>query len=157
MNRERAIAGGLAGLAGGAAFAAFMKIDIAISGDAVDDFKLLGGFGPMRAHWRVIGPLIHAFNSASLGVAYGHVDVWRPSPGWLRGLVFALTENALLWPIIIVLDRVHPAIRSGTLPTFNRPWPFVAENLRHAAYGIVLGAMYERLWRRVTTRQKPHR
>jgi hypothetical protein len=31
------------------------------------------------------------------------------------------------------------------LPRFNRLWPFVAENLRHAAFGIVLGAVFERL------------
>jgi hypothetical protein len=148
MDKQRMIAGALAGLAGGAAFAAVMKFDMAISGNPVNDFKLLGGFGPAREHWQVTGPLVHGVNSAALGVAYASVADRMTGPGWLRGLVFALAENTLLWPIMIVLDRVHPAIHSGELPKFNRPWPFVAENLRHAAYGFVLGALYERLGQR---------
>lgn len=137
-------AGILGGLAGGAAFAAVMKLDIALSGERNDDFQLLGGFGPLRDRWRVTGPIVHAFNSASLGCVYALVSDRLSGPGWRRGLTFAIIENTLLWPIIIVLDRVHPAIASGEMPTFNRPWPFVAENLRHAAYGVVLGTVYER-------------
>ena len=137
----------LAGLAGGAAFAVVMKLDIALSGERTDDFQLLAGFGPMRDRWRVTGPIVHAINSVSLGCVYALVSERFPGPGWLRGLTFAMIENTVLWPIIIALDRVHPAIRSGELPTFNRPWPFVAENLRHAAYGLALGTIYARLRR----------
>lgn len=147
FDARRVGAGMLAGLAGGAAFAAVMKLDIAISGQPVDDFKLIGGFGPTRDRWRASGPMIHAVNSVALGALYALVVDHLRGPGWLRGLTFALIENTLLWPVIIVLDSVHPAIRAGELPPFHRPWPFVAENLRHAAYGLVLGALYERLGR----------
>jgi len=147
MNRNRAIAGMLAGLAGGTAFAAVMKLDIALSGKRVDDFQLLAGFGPLRHNWQVAGAIIHAINSASLGTLYALASDRLPGPGWRRGLTFALVENTLLWPIIMLLDRVHPAIKAGELPTYNRPWPFLAENLRHAAFGVVLGTLYERLRR----------
>lgn len=148
IDRTSLIAGALAGLAGGAAFAAVMKLDIKLSGEPVDDFQLLAGFGPTKDSWHIAGPAIHAVNSVAVGSVYSVVNEHLPGPGWARGLTFAMIENTLLWPIIIVLDRVHPAIRSGDLPTFNRPWPFVAENIRHAAFGIVLGAVYERLAKR---------
>lgn len=137
-----------AGLAGGAAFAIVMKLDMKLSGQPVDDFLLLAGFGPWRTQWRTIGPIVHSVNSVALGALYALVSARLRGPGWLRGMTFALVENAALWPILVLLDRVHPAIRSGELPEYNHPWPFLAEALRHAAYGLVLGAVYERLGRR---------
>lgn len=137
----------LAGLAGGAVFAVVMKVDMALSGRRVDDFQLLAGFGPTRDKWRVVGPVIHAFNSVTVGALYAIISDRLPGSGWRNGLSFALAENTLLWPILIVLDRVHPAIKAGELPVYNRPWPFLVENLRHAAFGIVLGSVYERLTR----------
>ncbi len=148
LNRRRIIAGMLAGLAGGAAFAAVMKLDMALSGRRVDDFRLLADFGPTRNRWNVVGPIVHAVNSVTLGGVYAVVADRIPGSGWQKGLTFALMENTLLWPIIVFLDRVHPAIRSGELPLYNRPWPFLVENLRHAAYGIMLGTVYGRLQQR---------
>jgi hypothetical protein len=145
---RRIVPGIVSGLAGGAAFAAVMKLDIALSGEPVDDFRLLAAFGPLRGKWRIVGPAIHAANSASLGALFALTSDRLRGPGWRRGLTFALIENTVLWPVIIVLDRVHPAIRSGDLPPYNRLWPFIAENVRHAAFGIALGAVYERLERR---------
>jgi hypothetical protein len=138
-------AGAVAGLAGGLAFAAFMKLDIIVSRRPVDDFLLLGGVGPFQRHWRLSGPVIHLLNSVSLGALYALVVDRLPGPGWLRGAAFALAENTLLWPVVIALDQVHPAIRQGTLPHYNRPWPFVVENLRHLAYGLTLGMVFERI------------
>ncbi len=144
IDRSNLIAGAMGGLAGGAAFAAAMKLDIKLSGEPVDDFQLLAGFGPTRDHWQIAGPIVHAVNSVAVGTVYSMVNERLPGPGWMRGLTFAMIENTVLWPVIIVLDQVHPAIKSGELPTFNRPWPFIAENIRHAAFGIVLGAIHER-------------
>jgi hypothetical protein len=139
--------GATAGLFAGTAFAAVMLADIRLSGHRVNDFQLLGGIGPPRQRWRITGPLMHWTNSAVLGVVYTVAEPHIPGPGWLRGTTFALVENTLLWPIVLLLDRVHPAVQSGEMPTFNRPWPFIAENLRHIAYGAVLGSVYARLKR----------
>lgn len=145
--RARIWTGVRSGLAGGAAFAIVMKADIALSGQRIDDFQLLAGFGPLRHRWRVVGPIVHGINSMAVGAVYALVRERLWGPGWLRGLTFAMVENTVLWPVIILLDRIHPAIRAGDLPAFNRRWPFIAENLRHAAYGIVLGVTDERLRR----------
>jgi hypothetical protein len=141
---DRICRGIIAGIAGGVAFAAVMQADIAISGRRVDDFKLLAGWGPLRDHEHIAGPAIHLINSASLGALYALVNERLVGPGWLRGLTFATAENLTLWPVIILLDRIHPAIGDGSLPEYNHAWPFIAESVRHLAFGLVLGALYER-------------
>jgi len=70
-----------------------------------------------------------------------------PGPGWLAGALFALAENLVLWPVILVLDRVHPEIRAGRLERFNQPLPFLQEVWRHVAYGVTLGLLVDR-WQR---------
>ena len=68
-----------------------------------------------------------------------------PGPPWLRGVLFTMIENALLWGAIPLFDRFHPSIRAGQLPKMNRPIPFLQQVLRHIAYGAALGIVYE--WR----------
>ena len=143
---RRIRAGIVAGLVGGAAFAAVMRLDMRISGRRVDDFQLIGGIGPAAKHWRVTGPLLHACNSMALGAFYAATVHRLAGPEWARGVTFAIAENTALWPIVIALDRIHSSIQSGELEHFNRPWPFVAENLRHVAFGLTLGYLFPRLF-----------
>jgi hypothetical protein len=140
--------GALSGLVAAVAFLVAMAIDIRATRSHANDLRLLAGLFPfLRERWLVSGTLMHLINGTALGVAYARVEDRFDAPGWLKGTVFALVENALLWPLITVLDRVHPEIREGTLPKFNRPLPFAQEVFRHVAYGLVLGILYER-WRR---------
>lgn len=148
QDRRRLRDGATAGLAAGVAFALVMLLDMRLSGRKVNDFRLLGDAGPFRRYWRVTGPSIHFVNSLNLGLVYAAVEPLLRGPGWLRGLTFALAENTILWPVVLLLDRVHPAIRDGELEPFNGCYPFLIENLRHAAYGLTLGALYDRLARR---------
>ncbi|MGH9175688.1 MAG: hypothetical protein ACRD1H_15085, partial [Vicinamibacterales bacterium] len=107
MRVERLRAGAPGGLAGGAAFAAVMKLEIALSCCPADDFLLLGGFGPLKDRWRVTDPIIHGINSIALGILHAFVSDRVCGPPWRRGVTFALIENTLLWPIIVVLDYTH--------------------------------------------------
>ncbi len=136
--------GAVAGLVGGAAFSAVMAVDQKITACPADDYQLLAGFGPFARWWPVVGRIAHAANSIVVGATYALVEDRLRGPGWLRGLAFAMAENALLWPVLIVLDRVHPAIRSGALPRYNQPVPAALEVGRHVAFGVVLGAVFER-------------
>ena len=137
LDRVRVGAG--AGLVAGVAFAAVMQADLALSGNRLDDFRLLAQWGPFQRRWKVLGPMAHLVNSASLGGLYGLLEPSLVGRGWARGLTFALTENTLLWPLVLVIDRHHPAA-------------FGWETARHAAYGVVLGLIFDR-----TTRQKARR
>jgi hypothetical protein len=144
MPWEPVRAGAAAGVLAGVAFAAVMQADLAVSDNRLDDFRLLAQWGPTATRWRLVGPLAHLVNSATLGGVYALVEPYLAGPGWARGLTFALTENTLLWPLVLVIDRHHPAIARGELASFSHPAAFGWETLRHAAYGVVLGLSFER-------------
>lgn len=147
-STHRTVAGFIAGSIAGVAFLIAMALDIALTRSRTNDLRLLSGMVPgMGGAWPVIGTLMHMINGAALGSVYGHVQHLLPGPGWLRGALFGVIENGVLWPIITVLDRVHPEIRAGRLPAFNRPVPFLQELFRHIVYGAVLGWVYEQLRR----------
>ncbi|HET9016822.1 MAG TPA: DUF6789 family protein [Thermomicrobiaceae bacterium] len=138
--------GAAAGLVAGVAFLAAMALDMRATGEPTNDLRMLAGLAPRGdRHWRWLGTAIHFANSAAVGVAFLQVRGRLPGPGWLRGLLFIQGENLALWPLVAAIDRVHPAIRAGRLPRFNRPLPFAQEVLRHAAFGLVLGAVADRL------------
>ena len=144
-SRSRVINGMIAGLAGALAYLVAMVIDIAITRKRTNDLRLLAGLVPRGGrYWPVLGPVIHLVNGAALGVVYARVQQCLPGRGWLRGLLFTQIENLFLWPAMILLDRIHPDITNGSLPVYNRPLPFLQEVLRHAAYGAVLGAVFQR-------------
>lgn len=132
--------GAVAGLAAGAAFLAVMAIDLEVTGRNVDDVELLGRFFVRdRAAARRLGLLIHAGNSAALGATYASVGSRLPGPPWLRGVTFAVLENAVLYPLAR-MDLQHPGIRDGSIARYWT-WPaFVQSQPRHIAYGAVLGA-----------------
>lgn len=152
--------GARAGLIGALAFLLAMGLDLLLLRRRTNDLRLLAGLVPGgRRHWPWLGTLLHCANGAALGILYGRLVHRIPGPGWLRGLVFALAENAILWPVIVLLDRIHPEIRAGRLEPFNRPVPFLQEVWRHVAYGLALGWTYDRLTGRThpAPSDQPHR
>lgn len=145
-STHRTVAGFLAGTVAGIAFLLAMALDIALTRSRANDLRLLAGMVPgLGRTWPLTGTAIHMVNGAALGAVYGHIQHLLPGPGWVRGTIFGLIENAALWPIIVLLDRVHPDIRAGRLSRFNRPVPFLQELFRHIVYGAVLGWTYEQL------------
>lgn len=139
-------AGLVAGIFGALAFLAAMALDLALTRRKTNDLRLLAGLLPGGApHWPWLGLLMHCVNGAALGVLYGRLRTRLPHPGWKGGLLFAVTENFILWPVLLVLDRIHPEVRAGRLEPFNRPVPFLQEVWRHVAYGVTLGWVYDRL------------
>ena len=133
----------LAGALGAAAYLGEMAIDLRLIDCPTKDLMLLGRpFSASRRVWPLLGTAIHFFNGVALAQVYGAVGGRLPGPPWLRGTVFTQIENSLFWGLVPLLDRYHPAIRSGELPKMNRPIPFAQQVLRHIAYGAVLGAAY---------------
>lgn len=131
-----------AGLAGGLAFLLEMALDIRVTGEPTNDLRMLAGLVPGgERHWRWLGAAIHFGNSIALATVFVRARHRIPGPGWLQGLLFTQAENLVLWPLVMGIDRVHPAIRAGRLSRFARPLPFAQEALRHAAYGLVMGAV----------------
>ncbi len=138
--------GALAGAIGAVAFMLAMGLDLLVTRQRTNDLRLLAGMVPGgRRLWPVIGSVSHVTNGIALGALFSRVHHGLPGPTWMRGLIFAQVENLFLWPIIIVLDHIHPGIKRGDLEPYNRPGPFAVEVLRHAVFGAVMGAAYERL------------
>jgi hypothetical protein len=126
-----------------------MQADMALSGRKFNDLQLLADWGPTQAHWKTAGIAIHSVNSAVVGATYAAVEDRLRGPHWLRGATFAFAENCALYPVLLILDRVHPAIVEGRLPEFSHPTPFAMETLRHLAYGLTLGFLFPRILRRM--------
>lgn len=136
--------GALAGAIGAIAFMLAMAVDLALTRQRTNDLRLLAGMVPGgRRLWPVIGSISHITNGVALGAVFSRVHQGLPGPTWMRGLIFAQVENLLLWPIMIVLDHIHPGMKRGDLEKYNRPGPFFVEVVRHAVFGAVLGAAYE--------------
>jgi len=106
-------------------------------GTGYSDVRLLGA--PLsRRHWRAAGTAVHLANGVAAGVAFRRLGL----RGWKHGVLAALAENAVLWPGMAVVDRLHPDRRSGAWPPLlsNRR-VFGQEVAMHALFGAVLGTL----------------
>ena len=137
----RLLRASVAGVAGAVAYLVEQELDRRVANPRSDDLVLLGGLVTgRRAAWRPLGLGMHLVAGAVFGVVFEVlVAPLLRGPYWLRGVVMGQVENAVLWPLILLIDRVHPAIRGGTIAPLNRPVYFAQAVLRHAALGAVLG------------------
>jgi hypothetical protein len=103
------------------------------------DIRLLGALVTRDGRrWRAVGLGAHLVNGALFGAAFARAG----ARGWRQGLVAAQAENVVLWPVMALLDRIHPDRRSGAWPPLagNRR-VFAYEAAVHALFGVVLGAL----------------
>ncbi|MFN8525088.1 MAG: hypothetical protein U0821_18485 [Chloroflexota bacterium] len=136
----------LAGIAGALAYLAAQEVDRRIANPRSDDLALLAGWlSPRPRVYRPIGLAAHLMAGATFGLGFHRVVAPRlPGPLWLRGMLAAQAENALLWPLVWGVDRWHPAVMRGTLAPLNRGVYFRQSVWRHAALGLVLGLLCPR-------------
>jgi hypothetical protein len=138
-------AAAVAGAAGGAVYLATMEVDNRLTGQDIDDLKLLGRpfvRNPRLA--KLVGVPIHLNNAIVLAVVYAAIARDRlPGPPWLRGIVFANVENTLLYPLV-ALETKHPGIRRGEIDRYFTLKAYVQSIPRHVTYGAVMAALYER-------------
>jgi hypothetical protein len=140
------------GLAGGAAALAYlgmMLLDMRRLGYRQNDLVLQGRLVPSVGRWWLpTGLVLHGGFGLLLAALYARFGRRLPGPGWLRGLLFASAENWLLWPLTLLIDRYHPAVLDGQMPPLNNLRCFAQAELRHLAFGVVLGLVDGRLGRR---------
>jgi hypothetical protein len=99
------------------------------------DVKLLGGVSGTSPPAALA---LHLANGAMFGAVFERLG-WR---GPLRGALAAQAENILLWPGMVVAQRVHPACRSGEWPPlFTNARVFAYEATVHGLFGAVLGLL----------------
>lgn len=133
-----------AGLAASGAYLAMMAVDMRLLDYPQSDLVLQGRLAPVPRHWWLpAGLIMHAGFGIVLALGYGRLARHRlPGPPWLRGVILASAENLLLWPLTVLIDRSHPAVRDGQMPPMNNPRCFAQAVLRHIAFGAVLGLVY---------------
>lgn len=134
------LAGAVAGVAGGLAYAVVMAADLRVFRYDADDYLLLGGAVERRPESAsTIGKGMHLVNSAILGIVFERLAYRQlPWAGAVNGMVFASAENAILYPILVA-ERHHPLIRSGDLASYWNATAFAQSVGRHLAYGAVVG------------------
>jgi hypothetical protein len=105
------------------------------------DVKLLGGLVARGRARRPAGLALHLGNGAAFGWLFERLG----GGGVTNGVVAAEAENALLWPALVVLDRIHPERRSGAWPRLaTSPRVAAYELAAHALFGAVLGGLTKR-------------
>src|SRR5215213_6829728 len=87
------------------------------------DVRLLGRLATRGRFWPVVGTAAHVANGAVFGAVFRRLGGRGP----LAGLIAAQGENAVLWPVLAVMDRIHPDRRNGD-------WPRLLTNRGVAAY-----------------------
>ena len=131
---EGARAGGIAALAWAAAEPSLGRI----FGTPYSDVRLLGRLVTRGRAWPVAGVALHLANGALFGAASRALGL----RGVRRGVLAVEVENLALWPVTLVVDRIHPDRRDGTWPPLARsPRVGAYEIAGHALFGAVLGAL----------------
>jgi hypothetical protein len=133
----------MAGAAASAVYAGEMCLDIALTGNPLDDVQLLEGLlRGRKARIPILGMLVHLLNGGALAIVYAMIKPLLPGPNWLKGALFGLLFVLAVWPLTPLLDRAHPLIRKGALPRFNTRVAFGQNIARHLIFGLVLGLLY---------------
>lgn len=135
-----------AGVAGAVAYLAAQEIDRRLVNEKTDDLLLLGGMVTSNESvWRPLGLLMHLSAGATFGLMFDRVAAPRlPGPSWLRGVLMAQIENTTLWPLVLLLDRTHVAVKRGALAPMNTRVYFLQAVWRHLALGAVIGLLLPR-------------
>jgi hypothetical protein len=122
--------GALAGAVAALGWAAASPLTRRLFGTPYSDVQLLGG-GPL-------GLAVHTANGATFGYLFARLG----GRGVAAGVGAAIVENAVLWPGMVVVDRVHPRRRDGSWPPVARnPRVFAQATADHALFGVLLGLL----------------
>jgi hypothetical protein len=136
--------GALAGAVAAGVWAAQSPLDSRVFGVAYLDQELLGKWVTRGRGWHPVGWALHVTNGALFGALYANFAPRLPLPAWARGPAAGLAEHLATWPLVPVVDRVHPA--RADLPTLGgSSRAFAQATWRHVLFGAILGALERRL------------
>jgi hypothetical protein len=88
--------------------------------------------------------MMHMQNGALFGALYANIAPGLPIAPALRGPACGLAEHFVLWPLVGLTDRFHPA--RAQLPVLSgNHRAFAQATWRHLLFGYVLGELEQRL------------
>src|SRR5581483_3378119 len=89
-------------------------------------------------------PVAHYATQALGGAAFGAAFARLGGRGIDRAVAAALVENAVLWPGVWAIQRVHPDVRAGDWPKpFTDAGAIQVSFAGHAIFGVLLGALLD--------------
>jgi len=138
--------GAAAGVVAAAAWAAAEPTLGRVFGTPFSDVRLLGRSAVRGRAWPVAGLAVHLANGAAFGWAFERLGL----SGARQGVLAAEAENLVLWPTLLVVDRVHPDRRDGT-------WPRLVTNRRVAAYEVATHALFGAVLGTLVRGRRPRR
>lgn len=104
---------------------------------------MLGKLVTRSRLWPVAGLAVHVANGALFGLVFEEVRRRSSVPPRRLALRLALAEHLALFPLGYVVDRKHPARgEPGLAPLLSRRG-FAQATMRHALFGVLLGALAE--------------
>jgi hypothetical protein len=140
VKLQRSLGGAGAGVVAALVWAAQQPLDKRVFESEYDDVELLGKLVTRGDSWPAAGLGLHLGNGAVFGAVYSQVRPFVPGPPVLAGLAAGLAEHVALWPLVSVIDRVHPARKD--LPALSgNGRAFAQAAWRHALFGLVLGGL----------------
>jgi hypothetical protein len=142
--RIRTIRGALSGALAATLWAFQQPLDKLFLSSRYDDVELLGRLLRNGPGWYSVGLAWHVQNGALFGAVYANLAPALPFPPAMRGPAVALTEHFVLWPLVSVTDRVHPARDELPVLRGNRR-AFAQATWRHLLFGVALGEIERRL------------
>ncbi|HWF56566.1 MAG TPA: hypothetical protein VG223_18140 [Solirubrobacteraceae bacterium] len=144
IDRTRTLRGAVCGAVAAAVWALQQPVDKLVFGSDYDDVELLGKALTRSDGWFPIGFATHMGNGAVFGGVYANLAPSLPLPPALRGPAAAVSEHLVLWPLVAVTDRLHPARKELPKLQGNRR-AFAQSTWRHFLFGLLLGELERRL------------
>jgi hypothetical protein len=144
MELRRPLNGALAGATAAAVWAAQQPLDKRVFDSQYDDIELLGRLVARGPGATAAGFAMHVANGAIFGAAYALVRPLVPAPPLVTGAAAGLLEHFATWPLVRVVDRVHPA-RSELVPLTGNRRAFAQATWRHLLFGLTLAEIERRL------------
>ena len=137
MTRGTRTRSAVAGAAAAIVWAALEPLDRRFVRNDYSDVALLGKAVTRSRAWPVIGLALHAGNGAVFGLAYHEVRRRRK----LSAVKLAMAEHLALFPIGLVVDRIHPARGQAGVERVFGARAFAQATWRHFVFGSVLGRL----------------
>jgi hypothetical protein len=128
-------------VAGTVAAAAWLAAEPALQrafASPYSDLRLLGRLATRGRLWPLAGAAAHLANGALFGAVFARLG--GSGPG--AAILAAQAENAVLWPVMALVDRIHPDRRSSAWPPLLRNGRVLGQEVAaHLLFGAVLGAL----------------
>jgi len=141
LTRNRTVRSAAAGMTAAAVWVAAEPAWRRLFRGPHQEIRLVGRLVAPESAWKPVGWAVHLANGAAFGVAFNRLG----GNGMASAVAAAQLENAVLWPLMAGVDRIHPDVRDGTWPRLVRNRRALAQEVAgHAVFGLVLGLLSPR-------------